>query len=121
MVVLTGMSGRQDRGRRGECHDGGVDVHSLARTPPAKFAIHGRRPVRDAVSGPAAQHVPVRVLGGQRGHALLALALRVPARGRRFRVVHRSRSERTGRAPRLIRRGRARDRRHRLATRAGHP
>jgi len=75
----TGVLGRHGHGGRGERHDGGVDVCPLARASPAQLAVHGRRAVRDAVSGSAAQFVPVRVPGRQRGHALLALALRLPA------------------------------------------
>lgn len=115
------MFGRHDRGGRGERDDGGVDVHPLARAPPAQLAVHGRRAVRDAVPGAAAQLVPLRVQGGQRGHALLALALRLPAGRRRVRLVHRAGAEGARRAPGHVRRGRARAHHHRLAARAGHP
>lgn len=87
------MLGRHRGGERGERDDGGVDVHSLARTPPAQLAVHGRRAVRDAVPGTAAQFVPVRANGRQRGHALLALAFRLPARRRRVRGVRGARTQ----------------------------
>jgi len=74
-----GVLGRHGHGGRGERHDGGVDVCPLARSPPAQLTVHGRRAVRDTVSGSAAQFVPVRVPSRQRGHALLALAFRLPA------------------------------------------
>lgn len=114
------MPGRHSRRGRGERHDGGVDVHPLARAPPAQLAVHGRRAVRDAVPGAAAQRVPVRVQGGQRGHALLALALGLPAGRRRVRLVRRARAQVARRAQGHVRRGRARYHRHRLAARAGH-
>lgn len=121
LCLYAGMPGRHDRGGRGERHDGRVDVHPLARTPSAELAVHGRRTVRDPVPGAAAQLVPVRVRSGQRGHALLALALRLPARGRRVRVVRGAGAQGTGRAQGHVRCGRARAHRHRLAARAGHP
>jgi len=74
----TGVLGRHGYGGRGERHDGGVDVRPLARAPPAQLTVHGRRAVRDPMSGSASQLVQVRVPGRQRGHALLALALRLP-------------------------------------------
>lgn len=120
-VRFAGVSRRHGNGGRGERHDGGVDVHPLARTPPAQLAVHGRRAVRDAVPGAAAQLVPVRVRGGQRGHALLALALGLPARRRGVRLVRGARAEGARRAQGHVRRGRARAHRHRLAPRAGHP
>jgi len=91
-VPSLGVPGRHSRGGRGKRHDGGVDVHPLARAPSAQLAVHGRRAVRDAVSGAAAQRVPVRVQGGQRGHALLALALGLSAGRRRVRLVRRARA-----------------------------
>lgn len=92
------MRGRQDHSGRGERHDGGIHVYPLARTPSAQLAIHGRRAVRDTMPGATAQLVPVRVLGRQRGYALLALALGLPAGRRRVRVVHRAGSKGTRRA-----------------------
>lgn len=119
--VCVGMPGRCSRGGRGERHDGGVDVHPLARPSSAQLAVHGRRTVRDAVPGAAAQHVPVHVQGGQRGHALLALALGLSAGRRRVRIVRRTGTEIARRAQGHVRRGRARAYHHRLAPRAGHP
>lgn len=115
------MPGRQDRRGCGERHDGRVHVHPLARASPAQLAVHGRSAVRDAVPGAAAQLVPVRVRGRQRGHALLALALGLPAWRRRVRFVRGTRAPRTGRAQGHVRRRRARADYHRLVARVGHP
>lgn len=115
------MPGRQDHRGRGERHDGRVHVHPLARAPSAQLPVHGRSAVRNAVPGAAAQLVPVRVRGRQRGHALLALAFGLSARRWRVRFVRGARAPRTRRAQGHVRRGRARADRHRLAARAGHP
>lgn len=115
------MPGRHGTGGRGQRHDGRIDVRPLARTPSAQLAVHGRRAVRDAVPGAAAQLVPIRVRGGQRGHTFLALAFGLSAGRRRVRVIHRAGAERARRPQGHVRRGRARAHGYRLAARVGHP
>jgi len=118
---FAGVLGRHGHGGRGKRHDGGVDIRPLARAPPAQLTVHGRRSVRDAVSGSTTQFLPVRIRGRQRGHALLALALRLSAGRRSVWVVRGAGPEVAGRAPRHVRRGRAHHHGYRLATRAWHP